>query len=359
VNCQDKIVQFKTNQYKTIGTKNLSLIKHSTNILFDVTYRCNDTCDFCCVKHMLDKGKKSKNLGEMSFNEIKENAFYLSCFYNPSAIIISGGEPTMHPDFWSILDFFHNQIFRNKYISLNTNCIFFSKLSEAKRLYEFLLKSECKKKIVEISLSSINKIDNFSKFEEQKMKGVTNTIHAVLKSNTKLKIFLFFTQNNYKIVPKLINHLFHIIDKYPNPSVTIETGLLSLDISKEQYDMSIPRNYDKLHKYMVTSIKKILQRPYVDIHLTLPLCLIKNDVPIDKLMKKADVLSDKSGLLWINVWQQKTKMQVMKGWSRKSYWRDSDILTKYCSRCSIESRCNKIKEGYLKDGIIKELYPFK
>ena len=72
----------------------------------DLTYRCNDNCVFCFNQKHINKSP------ELSLAEIKRK-FADACRRWPvSRVLLTGGEPTLHPQFWEIMDFFYKNVVR-------------------------------------------------------------------------------------------------------------------------------------------------------------------------------------------------------------------------------------------------------
>ncbi|MCF7861533.1 PQQ-binding-like beta-propeller repeat protein [Candidatus Woesearchaeota archaeon] len=358
--CKGMICSIDLDEFETIEESE-SAPPEKSMILFDITYRCNDNCKFCHNRHLQDKGKNDSNLGEMKLGEIKENAKYLIEKFKLSGIAVSGGEPTIHPNFWEVMDFFYNDIGRTGiHIALDTNTMLFSDNKEAIKLQKFLSRSSCKKKGIEISLCTVNHPEPKTFYERKKMKGVINTIRAALSSDAKIKFYMYITRMNYKALPEILNTIFKEIDRYDKPNISIETGMISFDIDHKETIESVPKNYESIRPYVESMFDKILKKPDINLHLmNLPLCLLKDYPMFDQLLDRIQFLPDSQELMRINVWNQKSNIIRAKGWTRRSNWQTSFRLIKYCSKCRLRDRCNKLKERFLEEGIIDELYPFK
>lgn len=81
---------------------------------FNITYRCNSNCIFCAANHPLYKDER-----EMDANEFDETLQQQNVG-SRDRVIINGGEPTVHREFWDILDAVHK---RGAKIDLFTNGI--------------------------------------------------------------------------------------------------------------------------------------------------------------------------------------------------------------------------------------------
>lgn len=102
--------------------------QHSCLTIVEVTDRCNLTCPTCYAGSSPSYGR------HRSLEEIKEmlHAIVIN-EKEPDVVQISGGEPTIHPQFWEILDY--AKTLPIKHLMLNTNGIEIAKDIEfAKRL---------------------------------------------------------------------------------------------------------------------------------------------------------------------------------------------------------------------------------
>jgi len=90
--------------------------QHSCLTLIEITDRCNLTCPTCYAMSSPHYGRhRTVAEVERMFDIIVENEG------EPDVVQISGGEPTLHPDFFEILDIAKTKPF--KHIMLNTNGI--------------------------------------------------------------------------------------------------------------------------------------------------------------------------------------------------------------------------------------------
>ena len=98
--------------------------------VINTTYLCNDNCQFCFNKKLINKAPS------LSFKEICKKYKIAKKKWNIRQVILSGGEPTLHPEFFEIMNFFLNQT--KTQISLNTNGLKFTEKYFAKCLEEEL-----------------------------------------------------------------------------------------------------------------------------------------------------------------------------------------------------------------------------
>ncbi len=85
------------------------------NIYMAIWYQCNQRCTGCPVFHNTNKNKS------LTYEQIVEQLEQIQSEMRGNervSITVSGGEPTLHPDFFRILDQFKE---RNFFVTLLTN----------------------------------------------------------------------------------------------------------------------------------------------------------------------------------------------------------------------------------------------
>ena len=95
---------------------------------FNITYRCNSNCLFCAADH-----NSNNDVREMSIEEFKR-ALDDNHVEKNDRIILNGGEPTVHKDFFSFLDIAHAYGVK---IDLFSNGIRFQDQIFTKRVLEY------------------------------------------------------------------------------------------------------------------------------------------------------------------------------------------------------------------------------
>jgi molybdenum cofactor biosynthesis enzyme MoaA len=84
-----------------------------TSLEIKANYTCNTKCIYCC-------GKSNWQKRVMTFDEIAENVRYFMDRHQIAEVCLSGGEPTIHPDFLQSLNLLREQKLR---AYLHTNAI--------------------------------------------------------------------------------------------------------------------------------------------------------------------------------------------------------------------------------------------
>jgi len=84
-----------------------------------ISYLCNQKCYFCLFEDR-------KNFSLMSKEEVFKNLSYIKEKVKPDAMILSGGESTIHPNFNEIVKFIAEKI-KPGAMSIHTNALYFKK----------------------------------------------------------------------------------------------------------------------------------------------------------------------------------------------------------------------------------------
>jgi MoaA/NifB/PqqE/SkfB family radical SAM enzyme len=121
----------------------------STTATFNCNYNCNDDCNFCFNKELLNRTPL------MTLDETRENYEHIMKRFDIRNIIISGGEPSLHPDFWRLMVFFYYKIDHSIRPALNTNGILFSNTKLTEKLAKLIRLSPLPRKQISLSFSNI------------------------------------------------------------------------------------------------------------------------------------------------------------------------------------------------------------
>lgn len=95
---------------------------------FNITYRCNSSCMFCAADHPILQEEQEMTLEE--FKQILDQ----HQIQKGHRIILNGGEPTIHRDFFGIIDAVHD---RGAKIDLFTNGMMFSDTDFSDRVLSY------------------------------------------------------------------------------------------------------------------------------------------------------------------------------------------------------------------------------
>ena len=95
---------------------------------FNITYRCNSNCIFCAANHPIDNDNREMSLEDFEKILMQNNVDV------HDLVIINGGEPTIHREFWLFLDAVSNC---KAQIDLFTNGKVFSNPEFTKRIMQY------------------------------------------------------------------------------------------------------------------------------------------------------------------------------------------------------------------------------
>jgi MoaA/NifB/PqqE/SkfB family radical SAM enzyme len=131
------------------------------DINFFTTYRCNSRCKNCLIwKGRLLPPSREKKMDAKDLKRLFSDPLFVNCF----DIGLAGGEPTISPFFWKLMDFLPD----NKHITITTNAL------SSERLLDFFSRSGDKARyMVQLSLDGIGDIND-------RMRGVRGAYQKTL-----------------------------------------------------------------------------------------------------------------------------------------------------------------------------------
>jgi MoaA/NifB/PqqE/SkfB family radical SAM enzyme len=254
---------------------------------FNITYRCNNDCIFCAA----DNGN-GDNKSELPVTQF-ENILTEQNICAGDRIIINGGEPTVHRNFFDILE---KAKAKGGYIDIYTNGVKLSSIDFVKRLSMYA------PMLVRIPIFSANadlhdKLTGRKGNLEKTIKGVGNIIEMQKHANIKLEIKMLLSKATYKenifIVDFFMNTFpdrfffsinpLIISDRVERNSETLvtslsammdETSLVIEAILKRNWNVSlgllpfcvVPSKYHSLIPSFTP--KEITEKLYADPHIT-------------------------------------------------------------------------------------------
>ncbi|MBC8294809.1 MAG: radical SAM protein, partial [Pelagibacterales bacterium] len=233
--------------------------KEGVAALFKITANCNDNCNFCIERKYTKKGLK-----DLSLKEIKDNFNYLKNNFNLDYVIITGGEPTLHDNFFEIFDYFNKEKIEFRVI---TNLLCFNNKSFLKKTLHYFSSNKKNKIIGSINSLPINKI------EKERMSGLENFLEYKLP----IMLIVVITNNNLKLLPDLITYLYKLFKKYHYKKINIEFRLIYVgDTLKSLLEKSLPKDFKEIKKYVQKAIKTADLLGVNIIFWNFPLCYINN-----------------------------------------------------------------------------------
>ena len=127
---------------------NLNMGQNSLNAInFFTTYRCNSRCLNCFIWKSSKDAANKKELGLDKIDKLFSDPLFVQC---PS-IGLAGGEPTISPFFWTLLEMLPG----NKRITITTNAL------NSSRLVDFLSRSRNKEGyFIQVSLDGLEEVND-------------------------------------------------------------------------------------------------------------------------------------------------------------------------------------------------------
>lgn len=319
-------------------------------LVLDATYRCNDHCDFCFNQKQVNREP------HLSLAAIKQNYTYIRKKYPLEQIIISGGEPTLHPEFFELMEFAYKKT--DVSISLNTNSLLCSQPAFLQR-YDALLASiepaRLHASFFSLSLSNVDHFPPQTPAEKMKVQGIKHALTLAWRYGINTLIVIAVTKTNYKILPQLttlITQHFQKSKKY-NPKMSITLRGLYLDhyMTPTQKELTVPKKFQTIKPYVTKALQDLIREPRITTKLfNLPLCYFKHikQLPELTLSLRPFALEMRAKL---NHEKQLTKIRFTKfhgdTWDRPE-----------CHNCVLTSICNKIQPEFLTDYQYPPLQPF-
>lgn len=306
--------------------------------VFYLTYGCNDTCEFCFVKDKINKAP------QMSFEEIQNNFYFLQSKQSLNGIILSGGEPTLHPEFFQIMDFFYHTP-KLHTVSLNTNALKLAQEGFFEQLLAFYKQDNFPiiDTMVSVSVSTIHSFPPESGIEKMKLKGIEKAIELFHQTNTSLVLVLTITKQNYQILPELIEHIVTEQKKWnPQKKIILQFRNLYLEdyMSAKQKELTFETDFELMRPFIETSIQKIHDsNSFVLRMFNLPFCYFQKEI-IDLCTPEFESMK-KDIRFHIDCFRQFSKIKE-EGFHRNSWMHDE------CKQCTFKNSCNKIQPEYLK-----------
>ena len=304
------------------------------SFLFKITSECNDFCSFCLEYKFIKSGRPP-----LSFEEFKKNYYYLKEKFRPNYAILTGGEPTLHPQFFEMLNFLKQQGESFRFI---TNLLKFNEKDFLKRLKPIFSNfingnQENLSKII----ASINDLPEKNQIAKKRFLGLKKALLMKLP----LMVTVVIYRGNLDDLPELSRRLKSLFEKYaPDKSLHVEFRLIYIEGTYPKLlKLSLPTNFENIKKAVETSIQ-ILDTPKIKVTLwNFPLCYLDNP---EKAKNEAIAERQARRLIKIHNDGQLEKVEI----------RDWEIYLKphrECLNCQLKNFCSGIDKAY----IIKYHFP--
>jgi MoaA/NifB/PqqE/SkfB family radical SAM enzyme len=188
----EKLVSSQNNRIEIFHSENiLNRTRFPRRIYFQITHKCNLLCSYCFIKaNTIDS--------HLPFDIIKNIAKFTGS-NGLMEVRLSGGEPTLHPNFIDIYNEFRKN---NVYVSVATNCLW------SKSIKEFLFSRDD----LWIIASLDGNEESHNKNRNNSYSLVLENLFELRKNNPKARIRLnmVLTKDSYKQlenISKLANEL--------------------------------------------------------------------------------------------------------------------------------------------------------
>jgi len=298
-------------------------------VLFKITSECNQFCEYCSERPFIEVPRLP-----LTKEEIADNYNYLKERFTISSVILSGGEPTLHHEYFSILDFFLN---KNIPLRMITNLLNFSDLGFLKRHKHYFRKAESWR--IYGSLSTIP-----SGKSARNIQGLEN----IVKNKLPISLIIVVYKNNLRELPQLMKYLSEL---FVVSKITLNVELRLIYIEDVPYSViaQAPDNFIKLAE-CVTMCLRLLSNINSRIAVwNFPLCYINDkykDNNIDPNVEQRRNIR----IIKINKDYQMGDFKVRD--FRSFLFRDTD-----CVRCSYLRYCSGINKRYINDFGFPQLKP--
>lgn len=217
-------------------------------------YTCNSNCHYCCIRN--NQGRR-----RMSLTEIAANVRYFIEKHAIREVCLSGGEPTVHPDFLASLSYIREQ---GLALYLHTNAIRFRDrpLGQACAglVNRVLVGLSCHNEQLCASLTGTK--DTF----QARITGIRNLLEASLPVRTNTVVL----KANYRFLPEIGRTI---------SSLGVSRALFTLPfffgVTNRQVDEFVPESFAELKEYLARTID-ILQSRGISVFLQgLPPCKLE------------------------------------------------------------------------------------
>lgn len=234
--------------------------KYDPNKSFvNLTYKCNNRCISCIMPHRVSQEEKSLGGIKTEIKKILKNSYNIG---------FNGGEPTLNPHLFKILNYTNKQK-RNIEVSLLSNARMFSNLGYLNKLKLLRLRNF---KIVTTLYGPNAKIhdaitrtpDSF----DQQIRAIKNLIHF----NIKIDLRIVINKLNYKYLDDMAK----FIVKNFNKEDFLSIALINMKICGEAYKnrTAVVCKIIEIMPHVKKSAKRLLKNKFKVYLLHFPHCVL-------------------------------------------------------------------------------------
>ncbi|TSC92346.1 MAG: radical SAM domain-containing protein [Candidatus Berkelbacteria bacterium Licking1014_85] len=303
--------------------------RNNIAVLFKITSRCNDNCEFCIERKFMKKRR-----ADLSFEEIKKNFEYLNNKFKLDYAVITGGEPTLHPDFLKILGYFHKKGIEFRVI---TNLLKFSDKRFFKKILPYFLSAQ---RINLVSrenkiIGSINDLP-IDRLASGRIEGLKN----LLRHKIPLMLTIVIYNGNLRYLQELIRYLHDLFrENNYNRLISIELRLIYIEGTlKSLLKKSLPTDFRKVKESAQRAVETANSLGITITLWNFPLCYLDN---LPRFLDKTIQERRQRKLLKVNKDFQLKKIQVR---DFEEYFKKN----RSCSSCKYNNYCSGIDSAYIK-----------
>jgi MoaA/NifB/PqqE/SkfB family radical SAM enzyme len=302
--------------------------KHHNAILYKVISKCNDSCPFCLEYKFI-----KSNRPPLALQEFKRNYLYFKKRFNIDYVILTGGEPTLHPEFFKMIEFIKNKGVGFRFI---TNLIKFNDHNFLEKLRPCFtdFKNDLQRQQTKI-IASINDPSSHSLLARERIRGLKNA----LEYKFPLMVTIVVYRGNIKKLTELVLELEDIISRVsPRRKYHIEFRPMYVEGTEEfLLKESLPKNFNELMGQIEKLISLVQGKNLIVTFWNLPLCYLKNYRRVEN-----NTVKDRQSRRLIKVSKdaQLDKVEV-RNWENflKSY--------RECRECQLRFKCSGIDKAYI------------
>jgi len=317
--------------------------------IINPTYQCNDICKFCFAEDRLHITP------DLTLSELKENLAYVRKKYGVNHIIISGGEPTMYPYFWEMMDFLYNQSTLS--VSLNTNSLRLASPAFAKQLQTFFQKAKNTKKNIALSCNTIDHYPPHTPLEKTKLKGFLNAVRLSWKSNMRPHVIITVTKTNCHALPQLMQTIVDETKKHGGSTpqkirLTLRGLYVGRFMNAQQKAATIPLEFIKLIQSIAQAIRVACHKGQIHaLNLfNLPLCYFRH---LPELPQLINIFREPAHEIRMLIDSQTKTSKIKAKPFHEENWDPPS-----CQKCRVKDSCGKIQNEYIEKYQYPELIPF-
>jgi MoaA/NifB/PqqE/SkfB family radical SAM enzyme len=287
-----------------------------------IIYRCNQKCFFCIAnKYIQDKRPA------LTIEDLDANLEFFAKQYSIKDVVLSGGEPTLHPDFFRIIEIIKQH---NLSIKLLTNCVQFCQNSFLKKI-----KSSIQKRNANIRIMfSVDCVPE--QMGEKKKNGILNLAYSGLEFRAVVTI----TRQNKYFLTEILEFLLRLKEKYKGNLKGVEIRLIYLGAGTMSFSSrkAIPQRFNDIKQSLEEGLYLLRKNKILYQLWNLPLCYLNEPkIHLNEGMKKRTNMP----VYIIDSLCQKEQALILD-------WKKELLSDKACDICFVADYCGGINREYIR-----------